>query len=62
MIRPEGQSHLTGTVPVSKQPVEQQEPGGNSPKRKATSRPRKKTTKNKSNSFDFGINNSRKQL
>jgi len=62
MIRPEGQSPLTGTVPVSKQPVEQQEPGGNSPKRKATSRPRKKTTKNKSNSFDFGINNSRKQL
>jgi len=62
MFRPEGQSPLTGTVPVSKQPVEQQEPGGNSPKRKATSRPRKKTTKNKSNSFDFGINNSRKQL
>jgi ATP-dependent RNA helicase RhlE len=62
MTRPEGQSSLTETASVSKQPVKQQDLGGNSPKRKATSRPRKKTTKNKSNSFDFGINNGRKQL
>ena len=66
MIRPEGQSSLTSSAPVSNRPVnrpvEQKMSDGNSAKRKATSRPRKKTTKNKSNSFDFGINNSRKQL
>lgn len=62
MIRPEGQPSISSAEPVHKGAARQQDLGAHSPKRKATSRPRKKTTKNKSNSFDFGINNSRKQL
>jgi len=62
MMRPEGQSSLSSSTQVHTQPAGQQEPGRNTPVRKATSRPRKKSTKNKSNSFDFGISNSRKQL
>ena len=62
MMRPEGQSSLSSPTSVQTQPAGQQERGRNTSTRKATSRPRKKSTKNKSNSFDFGINNSRKEL
>lgn len=62
MIRPEGQASLSTSAAARKQTVSHADQGGNVATKKAVSRPRKKTTQNKSHRFDFGVNNRRKEL
>lgn len=63
MARPKGQPLCPADLaPVNRQPVEDAVPSRNPAKKKTASRPYKKNNQNRNNSFDFGINNSRRQL